>query len=127
MIASIVMVLAITTAITTLQRGFQALDTSRHTTYASQVMQSELERLRLKSWAQIQTLQDSGESAVTVSGVAGASGSFRCTRTIRDLKTDMKEITLVSTWNGYDGRPHTLSYITRYGKSGLYDYFYTAH
>lgn len=127
MIASIVMVLAITTAITTLQRGFQALDTSRHTTYASQVMQSELERLRLKSWAQIQTLQDSGESAVTVSGVTGASGSFRCTRTISDLKTDMKEITLVSTWNGYDGRPHTLSYITRYGKSGLYDYFYTAH
>lgn len=127
MIASIVMVLAITTAITTLQRGFQALDTSRHTTYASQVMQSELERLRLKSWAQIQTLQDSGESAVTVSGMTGASGSFRCTRTIRDLKTDMKEITLVSTWNGYDGRPHTLSYITRYGKSGLYDYFYTAH
>ncbi len=127
MIASIVMVLAITTAITTLQRGFQALDTSRHTTYASQVMQSELERLRLKSWAQIQTLHDSGESAVTVSGVTGASGSFRCTRTIRDLKTDMKEITLVSTWNGYDGRPHTLSYITRYGKSGLYDYFYTAH
>lgn len=127
MIASIVMVLAITTAITTLQRGFQALDTSRHTTYASQVMQSELERLRLKSWAQIQTLQDSGDSAVTVSGVSGASGSFRCTRTIRDLKTDMKEITLVSTWTGYDGRPHTLSYITRYGKSGLYDYFYTAH
>lgn len=127
MIASIVMVLAITTAITTLQRGFQALDTSRHTTYASQVMQSELERLRLKSWAQIQTLQDSGESAVTISGMTGASGSFRCTRTIRDLKTDMKEITLVSTWNGYDGRPHTLSYITRYGKSGLYDYFYTAH
>ncbi len=127
MIASIVMVLAITTAITTLQRGFQALDTSRNTTYASQVMQSELERLRLKSWAQIQILQDSGESAVTVGGVTGAAGSFRCTRTIRDRKTDMKEITLVSTWNGYDGRPHTLSYITRYGKSGLYDYFYTAH
>ena len=127
MIASIVMVLAITTAITTLQRGFQALDTARHTTYASQVMQSELERLRLKSWAQVQALQDSGESAVTVSGVTGGSGSFRCTRAIRDLKTDMKEITLVATWNGYDGRPHTLSYITRYGKSGLYDYFYTAH
>lgn len=127
MIASIVMVLAITSAITTLQRGFQALDTARNTTYASQVMQSELERLRLKSWAQIQTLQDSGESAVTVSGITGGSGSFRCARTISDLKTDMKQITLVSTWNGYDGRPHTVSYITRYGRSGLYDYFYTAH
>jgi hypothetical protein len=23
--------------------------------------------------------------------------------------------------------PHTLRYMTRYGKSGLYDYFYTSH
>ncbi len=127
MVASIVLVLAITTAITTLQRGFQALDTARNTTFASQVMQSELERLRLKSWTQVQALQDASDTSVTVGTVTGASGSFRCTRAIRDLKTDMKEITLVSTWNGYDGRPHTLRYITRYGKSGLYDYFYTAH
>jgi prepilin-type N-terminal cleavage/methylation domain-containing protein len=127
MIAAIVLVLAITSAITTLQRGFQALDTARNTTFASQVMQSEMERLRLKSWAQIQAVQDSNDTAVTVNGVTGMAGSFRCTRTIRDLKTDMKEVTLVAVWNGYDGRPHTLRYITRYGKSGLYDYFYTAH
>jgi prepilin-type N-terminal cleavage/methylation domain-containing protein len=127
MIAAIVLVLGITTAITTLQRGFQALDTARQTTYASQVMQSELERLRLKSWAQLQAVQESGETAVTVAALTGTTGSFRCTRTIRDLKTDMKEITLVAVWNGYDGRPHTVSYITRYARSGLYDYFYTAH
>lgn len=127
MVAAIVLVLAITSAITTLQRGFQALDTARNTTFASQVMQSELERLRLKSWAQLQALQDSTENAVSVTGVVGASGSFSCTRTIRDFKEDMKEITLVSAWNGYDGRPHTMRFITRYGKSGLYDYFYTAH
>ena len=127
MIAAIVLVLAITSAITTLQRGFQALDTARNTTYASQVMQSELERLRLKSWAQMQALQDSRDTSVATTGVVGASGSFQCTRTIRDLKIDMKEITLLSEWKGYDGRPHALRYITRYGKSGLYDYFYTAH
>jgi Tfp pilus assembly protein PilV len=127
MIAAIVLVLGITTSITTLQRGFQALDTARHTTYASQIMQSELERLRLKSWAQIQALQDSANDTVNIAGVTGMAGSFRCNRAIRDLKTDMKEITLVSSWNGYDGRPHTLRYITRYSKSGLYDYFYTAH
>ena len=39
----------------------------------------------------------------------------------------MKEITLISTWQGYDGRPHTLRFVTRYGKTGLYDYFYTSH
>ncbi len=127
MIAAIVLVLGISTAILTLQRGFQSLDTARNLTYASQVMQSELERLRLKSWSQVETLQSSGDTSVAATSVAGMSGSFRCTRTIRDLKTDMKEITLESVWNGYDGRPHTVRYMTRYSKSGLYDYFYTAH
>ncbi|MSU50895.1 MAG: hypothetical protein EXS37_17700 [Opitutus sp.] len=87
MIAAVVLVLGITTAITTLQRGFQALDTARNTTHASQAMQSELERLRLKSWAQLQALQDAGDSAVTAVAVTGTAGAIRCTRTIRDLKT----------------------------------------
>jgi Tfp pilus assembly protein PilV len=126
MVAAIVLVLGITTAITTLQRGFQALDTARNLTFASQVMQSEFERLRLKSWAQLQALQDSGDNRVDVATVNGAAPNFQCRRSIRELKTDMKEITLLAEWNGYDGRPHTVSYMTRYGKSGLYDYFYTA-
>ena len=127
MLASIVLVLGITTSITTLQGGFQAIDTARNFTYASQVMQSELERLRLKSWAQLQSLQDSQDNVVTVANVQGAATAFSCTRNIRDLKVDMKEISLVSTWRGFDGRDHAVRYVTRYGKSGLYDYFYTAH
>lgn len=127
MLASIVLILGITTAITTLQRGFQSLDTSRNLTHASQIMQSELERLRLKSWAQIQALQDSNDTAVTVTSAPGLAGSFACTRTIKDLKADMKEIVLRSEWRGYDGRTHSVSYLTRYGKTGLYDYFYTSH
>jgi type II secretory pathway pseudopilin PulG len=128
MVASVVLILGITTAITTLQHGFRAVDTARNYTYASQVMQSELERLRLKNWAQLEEVQNSGNHTVTITGVSGtASASFTCERTIKDLKPDMKEITLVSTWRGIDGRTHTVRYITRYGKSGLYDYFYTSH
>lgn len=128
MLAAVVLVFGITTAITTLQRGFQSLDRARTLTYAAQVMQSEFERLRLKSWAQIETLQASGDHRVTATTVPGAvNESFSCVRSIRDLKADMKEIALVSTWRGYDGREHSVRYLTRYGKSGLYDYFYTAH
>lgn len=128
MIAAMVLALGITTSITTLQHGLRSIDTARHTTYASQVMQSEMEQLRLKNWAQIQSLQDSSDSTVTSGGAGGAAAeSFACTRTIQDLRADMKEITLVSTWRGIDGRPHSLRYVTRYSKSGLYDYFYTAH
>jgi Tfp pilus assembly protein PilV len=128
MVAAAVMLFGITTAILTLQRGFQALDAARNLTYASQVMQTELERLRLRSWDQLQSLQDSGAAAVTVEAVSGLGGEgFTCTRTIRDIRTDMKEITLAATWGGHDGRPQTARLVTRYGRNGLYDYFYTAH
>lgn len=128
MVAASVMLLGITSAILTLQRGFQALDAARNLTYASQVMQTELERLRLRSWDQLQALQDSGATAVTVEAVTGLGGEgFSCMRTIRDVRTDMKEITLASTWRGHDGRAQTARLVTRYGRNGLYDYFYTAH
>jgi len=122
MVASTVMVFGIVTAITTSQRGLQALDTARNLSAASQLMQSEMERLRLLSWSQLQTLQQSGDTAVSPGTDAAR---FTCTREIADVKTDMKQITLTTAWRGYDGRAHTARLITRYGKSGLNDYFYT--
>ncbi len=128
MLAAVVLAFGITTAITTLQRGMQAIDTARNYAYSAQLMQSELESLRLKNWSQLETLQSAGPSAVTNDPTASsARTAFTCTRTINSLKSDMKEILLISTWRGYDGRAHTVRFITRYGKTGLYDYFYTAH
>jgi prepilin-type N-terminal cleavage/methylation domain-containing protein len=124
MVASTVLLFGVVSAVTTSQRGLQALDTARNLSAASQLMQSEMERVRLMSWAQLQALQQSGNTAVAVDS---AAQRFTCSREITDLKTDMKQITLVATWNGYDGRPHTARLITRYGRSGLNDYFYTAH
>jgi Tfp pilus assembly protein PilV len=127
-IAAAVLLFGIMTAMTVLQSGLQALDSARNYTKAAQVMQNEMERLRLNSWSQLQALQAAGVSAVDVGTNAQSHGaSFNCTRTIRDLKTDMKEITLVTSWSSYDGRPETVRLVTRYGRSGLYDYFYTAH
>lgn len=128
MIAAIVLALGITTAITTLQTGLQAMDTARNCTAAAQLMQNEMERLRLKSWVQIQEVVDSGDTTVAVpAGLVSGGAPFTCTREIQDLKADMKQITLVSSWRGYDGRTHSARLVTRYGKTGLYDYFYTAH
>lgn len=124
MVAATVLIFGIVGAITVAQRGLQAIDMARNLTAASQSMQSEMERLRLMSWAQIQAVQDSGSLEVKLE--AGAE-RLTCTRTIRDVKTNMKEITLVASWNGYDGTPHVARLITRYGKTGLNDYFYTAH
>lgn len=126
MVASVVMLLGIVTAITTLQRGFQALDSARNLSAASQMMQTEMESLRLKNWVQIEELQAAGESVIPMEGGA-ANARFVCTRVIKELRPGMKEIVLNASWNGYDGRPHTARLITRYGRSGLNDYFYTSH
>jgi type II secretory pathway pseudopilin PulG len=126
MVAATVLIFGIVAAITTLQRGFQALDMARNLTAASQLMQSEMERVRLLSWSQLQSLQDSGGTAVAAEPVANA-GQFNCSREITDVKADMKQITLTARWGGYDGQMHTARLITRYSKNGLNDYFYTTH
>lgn len=125
MVAATVLLFGIATAITALQQGFQAVDTARTLTQAGQLMQTELEQLRLKNWSQLQALQAAGGSTVTLEGTAGAR--FTCTREITDVKTGMKKITLTTTWRGYDGRPHTARLITCYGQTGLNDYFYTTY
>ena len=124
MVAAAVLALGIASVVTVSQRGLQALDTARNLAGASQLMQSEMERLRLMSWVQLQAVQDSGETTVPLEGPAGR---YVCTRQIQDVKANMKEIVLVATWKGYDGRGHTARLITRYGRTGLNDYFYTAH
>jgi uncharacterized protein (TIGR02598 family) len=125
-LAAFVLAVGILTSIAVLQRGFQALDTARNLTTATQVMQSEMERLRLKNWAQLQELQDSRDTAVPLDrNLAGTTLS--CTRTITDYKAGMKQIVLTSSWQGHDGRQHTVRMVTRYCRDGLNDYYYTVH
>jgi Tfp pilus assembly protein PilV len=126
MVASTVLIFGIVAAITTSQRGLQALDTARNLTAASQAMQSEMERIRLLNWSQLDALQKSGATAVAAETGSGLA-RITCTRAIADVKTEMKQITLTAIWRGYDGREHTARLITRYSKSGLNDYFYTTH
>ncbi len=126
MVAAMVLIFGIVGALSSLQRGLQAVDSARNLTAATQRMQSEMESLRVKSWAQIEALQASGVTAVTLDDTR-AGPRLTCTRTISDLKADMKEIVLTAEWRGYDGRPQSARLITRYGRSGLNDYFYTTH
>ncbi len=124
MLAGMVLALGIAGSIVILLRGFQSLDTARNLTAATQVMQNEMERLRLKSWDQIQQLQDSRETAVTIAREM-AAGHVSCSRDIRDIRTGMKEIVVTATWQGLDGRAHSARLITRYCQNGLNDYYYT--
>lgn len=124
MVASSVLALGVGGAFVTLQRSLTSIAQARQLDAASQLMQAELERLRLLNWNQLQALQDSGRTSIAVPP-SGDFARFTCERRIRDLRDGMKEITLVAAWGGLDGRAHQASLVTRYSRSGLNDYFYT--
>ena len=132
MVATAVMALAITTAITVMQRSFLALDSSRNITLAGQIMQSEIEKTRLKDWATVSGLA-AGPTALTIdaafTGSATISNRFALTRSVAPHASipDIKQITLTITWKGYDARKFSRSYTTYYGRNGLYDYFYNSN
>ncbi len=123
MLAAFVLALGIMSALIVLQRGYQTLDTARNLTNATAVMQSEIERLRLMNWGQLQQLEDSHQSDVPVAHQSG-SAVLTCTREIQDYKPDMKQIVLSTSWRGIDGRQHTARMVTRYCRDGLNDYYY---
>lgn len=124
MVASCVLMLGISGALVTLQRSLDTIAQARQLDTASQLMQTELERLRLLNWSQLQSLQESGRTAIDPPA-GGDFARFICERQIRDLRDGMKEITLVASWGGLDGRAHSARLVTRYSRSGLNDYFYT--
>jgi type II secretory pathway pseudopilin PulG len=129
MVAAVVLIFGIVSAITAMQSGLQAMDRARQLALATQLLQSEMEQLRLKSWTQLEALQAAAPSTTFTAdtGAGTAAARFTCTRQIASPKADLKEITLTAEWRSYDGRPQTARLITRYARNGLSDYISTAH
>lgn len=132
MLGAIVMALAITTSITTVQRGFQSIDTARNLVIAGQIMQSEVEKMRVSPWSTTATVTGIADytnvSPAIVIDPAFTSNTtiasrFLMTRTMADPKADLRQITLTITWRNYDGRLLSRSYTTYYARFGLYDFF----
>ena len=145
MAAATVLVLAISSSIIVLQQGLRAIDTARYTTLAGQILQSQMEKLRLLTWTQL-TNTTYGPSAPAyatftpdITSIATAqikrffvgSQKGKCSQSITaapsPYDTTMKKITLTANWTGLDGRTHSLSYISYYGQNGISDFFYTSH
>jgi hypothetical protein len=132
MMSVIVMAFAITSSITTLQRGFASIDTARNFVIAGQIMQSEIEKMRVSPWSSTVTVTGivdytNTTPAITIDPIfttqATIANRFTLTRTLADPKADLRQITLTISWINYDGRASSRTYTTFYAKYGLYDYF----
>lgn len=126
--AAMFMALVLTTSITTLQRAFISLQNARDLNIVSQMLQSEMEKMRLADWTTVNALPASGTPIAldaTFTANAFVGNRFSLTRTVADPKTGTRVITLRINWTGADGRPLTRNLSLRYSRNGLYDYFYS--
>lgn len=121
--AAAVMALAMTTSITTMQRAFLGLEAARGTSYASQIMQTEFEKMRLANWATVSAYTGNPTIDSTFNAIPYiVNRQFAMTRTVATVHTGMLQVTLRITWTTFDGRQMARSYTTYYGQNGLYDY-----
>ncbi len=138
--ATVVMLFAISSAILVMQSGFRALDTARKTTLAAQIMQSEMEKIRMLSWSRVQALITTQPTKIDISTIfpqnttaekrilAEMQRTFTPTRTASYLSGSSDQIIKIDiliTWKGVDGVTHERTSSTRYCKNGLYNYYYT--
>ena len=137
MLAGIVLALAITTALTTIQRSFLSLDTARNLTTAGQILQCEMEKLRMRPWAIVSTYAlTTSPATMTMDpafvGNGAVTNRVQLYREVADVPIPtgstlpMRKVTFTVTWKNYDGRFLTRSYTTYYGKDGLNDYYYNS-
>ena len=127
MMAATVMAFAITTSITTMQRAFAALDTARNLTIAGQIMVCEMEKIRMLDWTTVSAYPSSATVTIDSSFTSNSKigNRFTLTRTTATAgSSNMLQITLTISWNNYDGRTLTRSYMTYYARYGIHDYLY---
>ncbi len=128
--ATFVMAMGIASSIIAMQSGFRHLDLARGSTLASQILQSEMERIRMMSWSGVAALTtpETFDGGTFFSNSPDVVGRFSVTRTRTADATrpgDVMHLNVAVTWNTYDGRPHTRSFNSIYTRNGLYDYYYT--
>jgi len=121
------MALALSSALLVLQRSFNQLDQARNLTTATQILQTEVEKLRMRNWSTVSGYA-AGPTTIPLHSVFAASTSianrFSITRTVSTPQTDMREVVFTVSWRAYDGRTLTRSMTTHYSRYGLFDFFY---
>ena len=134
MLAGIVLALGITTSLTAIQRGFFSLDTARNLTMAGQILQCEMEKLRMRPWSVVNAFPTTGQTLETMDASftsnSAVGNRFKLYRDVTVITTGttlgMRQVTYTVTWKNYDGRALSRSYTTYYGQDGLNDYYYNS-
>jgi type II secretory pathway pseudopilin PulG len=133
MMAFTILIAGLCGGLASLQSGFKSIDSARCSTLAAQIMQSQIERLRLLNWTDLSG-NIGTNTAIPVIDLVPASatdiaGRFTLTQTIQPdpSRSGIVDIKLNVAWTNLGNIPQTRSFVTRYAKNGLYDYYFSRH
>jgi type II secretory pathway pseudopilin PulG len=127
MIGACVLALVLGGALLVMQRNFRVLSAARDLAFATQVLQNEVEHMRLANWT---TLSGYAATATLTldpefTGDAQIGNRFTLTRTKSVVTSDMFELVYTIRWTSADNRTLARSIRTRYAQNGLYTWFYS--
>jgi len=132
--AAVILLSAFVGMIEALGIGSEMLDTARKQTIAAQVIQSEVEYLRLQPWTTISALTttstpipvSSTDSATPLhaalnSSLKSLASAFTYTLTVApsDPHANLRQITITVNWTSITGKNHSRSSTFYAGKTGL--------
>jgi prepilin-type N-terminal cleavage/methylation domain-containing protein len=126
MAAVFVLGLGIGGALLALRIGFGMVETARDQTLAAQLLQSQIETLRLKNWAELSALPREESFEIESNFDESVQNRFHCVRRIEEVRagSQMKQVTLTVTWTTTNGVQRERQYYTRISRNGLNDYYY---
>lgn len=123
LVALVIFGVVIAAGFTSIQQGTVLIENARDYTRASQVMQSEIERLRSMAWATLDALPASEEVDLAERFDASRFFSkYTMQRTVSGSGTS-RRIRVTLSWTNSRGREYSRTYVTDYAQGGLYDYF----
>jgi hypothetical protein len=134
MTSTFVMMFVFVSALFVLESAYQMIDTARSGTLAGQILQSQMEKLRLLSFTQLQPIVTGSPASFTpdIVGTSGQISRFTCTQTLAfdpayvvGGQNTMVDITLAATWTGTTGQLHSRTYYSQYASNGISDFFYS--
>lgn len=101
------------------------VETVRNNTLASQVLQSEMENLRLMRWIDIRGFRD-GEFTIGEDFKGTPADNFESRMYVRDIEPELRQVSLEVEWTGLNGATSVRRYSTYFARNGLSDYDYRA-
>ncbi len=131
-LASTILVVGFVGMIEALAFGSEMLDTARKQTIAAQIIQSEVEYLRMQSWTVVSGLTSTSAdylsnytefSSTSLATGPGKWFTFARRVTSPDPHPNVRQVTLTVNWTSITGKPHSRSctaYIGRYGLNVAY-------